>query len=111
MKMRFALVLALSVSATVYAEDSSADLWKAKCKGCHGDDGKGKTKMGEKEKIPDLTDATWQKKHADADIKETITNGSKENAKMKAFKDKLTPEQIDGLVKYVRGLPVPAPAK
>lgn len=108
MKMRFALVLALSMSATVYAEDSSADLWKAKCKSCHGEDGKAKTKMGEKEKIPDLTGAEWQKKHSDADIKETITNGSKDNAKMKPFKDKLTPEQIDGLVKYVRGMAAPA---
>ena len=26
------------------------------------------------------------------------------NKKMKAYKDKLTPEQIDGLVKYVRTL-------
>ncbi|MFL5350949.1 MAG: c-type cytochrome [Hyalangium sp.] len=112
MKMRFALVLALSLSATVYADESAGDTWKAKCKGCHGDDGKAKTKMGEKEKIPDLTNADFQKKHSDADIKEVITNGSKENAKMKGFKDKLTPEQIDGLVKYIRGLPTAAaPAK
>jgi cytochrome c6 len=108
MKMRIALVMALSLSATVYADDSAGDVWKAKCKGCHGDDGKAKTKMGEKEKIPDLTDAGWQKKHSDADIQETITNGSKDNAKMKAFKDKLTAEQIDGLVKYVRALPTAA---
>ena len=104
MKMRFALVLALSLSATVYADEGAGDIWKSKCQGCHGPDGKAKTKMGEKEKIPDLTDAAWQKKHSDADIKETITNGSKDNAKMKAFKDKLTPEQIDGLVKYIRGM-------
>jgi mono/diheme cytochrome c family protein len=103
MKMRFALVLALSLSATVYAE-GAADIYKAKCKGCHGDDGKGKTKMGEKEKIPDLTSAEFQTKHSDADIKETITNGSKQNAKMKPFKDKLTPEDIDGMVKYIRSL-------
>ncbi len=111
MKMRFALVLALSLSATVYAEESAGDIWKAKCKGCHGDDGKAKTKMGEKEKIPDLTNADWQKKHSDAAIKEVITNGSKDNAKMKPFKEKLTPEQIDGLVKYIRTLPTAAPAK
>lgn len=108
MKMRFALVLALSVSATVYAEDSAGDIWKSKCQGCHGSDGKAKTKMGEKEKIPDLSDADFQKKHSDADLKEVITNGSKTNAKMKAFKDKLTPEQIDGMVKYIRTLSAPA---
>jgi mono/diheme cytochrome c family protein len=104
MMKKFALVLTLSLSAAAYAEDSAADLWKAKCKGCHGDDGKAQTKMGEKEKIPDLTNAEFQKKHTDAQFKDVITNGSKENAKMKAFKDKLTPEQIDSLVKYIRGM-------
>jgi mono/diheme cytochrome c family protein len=104
MMKKFALVLTLSLSAAAYAEETAADTWKAKCKGCHGDDGKAKTKMGEKEKIPDITNADWQKKHSDDQIKEVITNGSKENAKMKGYKDKLTPEQIDGLVKFVRGM-------
>lgn len=104
MKKRFALVLALSLSAPAYAEDSSADVWKAKCQGCHGGDGKAKTKMGEKEKIPDFSNAGWQKRHSDEKIRDAIANGSKENAKMKAFKDKLSAEQIDGLVKYIRGM-------
>lgn len=104
MKKQLALVLALSLSGAAFAEDSVADTWKAKCKSCHGEDGKGKTKMGEKEKIPDLSDAAWQKRHTDDQLKDVITNGSKENAKMKAFKDKLTPEQIDALVKHVRSL-------
>ena len=103
-KTILATLACLSLAAPALADDATVDIWKAKCKSCHGDDGKAKTKMGEKEKIPDLTDAGWQKKHSDADIKETITNGSKENAKMKAFKDKLTPEQIDGLVKYIRAM-------
>lgn len=104
MMKKFALVLTLSLSAAAYAEEAAADTWKAKCKGCHGDDGTAKTKMGEKEKIPDISNAGWQKRHSDDQIKEVITNGSKENAKMKAYKDKLTPEQIDGLVKYIRGM-------
>lgn len=104
MMKKFALVLTLSLSAAAYAEETSADIWKAKCKGCHGDDGKAKTKMGEKEKIPDMTNAGWQQRHSDEQIRDYISNGSKENAKMKAFKDKLTPEQIDGLVKYIRAM-------
>lgn len=112
MKKQLAVVLALSLSGAAFAEDSVADIWKAKCKSCHGEDGKAKTKMGEKEKIPDFSNAAWQKKHSDAELKDVIANGSKENAKMKAFKDKLTPEQIDGLVKYVRGMnSEAAPAK
>jgi cytochrome c553 len=104
MKKRFALVLALSLSSAAFAEDSVADIWKAKCKSCHGEDGKAKTKMGEKEKIDDLTDAGWQQRHSDEKIRDYIANGSKKNPKMKPFKDKLTPEEIDALVKHIRGM-------
>jgi cytochrome c553 len=103
MKMRFALVLALSLSANAFAE-GAADAWKAKCKSCHGEDGKAKTKMGEKEKIADMSLPEWQKAHSDDDIKKVIVEGSKENPKMKAFKDKLTPEEIDAMVKHIRGM-------
>jgi mono/diheme cytochrome c family protein len=106
MKTRFALVLALSLSTPVYAE-GVADVWKAKCKSCHGEDGKAKTQMGKKEKIPDMTTAEWQKAHSDEKIRTVIAEGSKDNAKMKAFKDKLTPEQIDALVKHIRSLQAP----
>lgn len=101
MKTRFALVLTLALSATAYAEEAK-DVWNAKCKSCHGEDGKGKTKMGEKEKLSDMTTAEWKKDHPAEKIRAVITEGSKNNTKMKAFKDKLTPEQIDSLVKYIQ---------
>lgn len=104
MKKRFALVLALSLAATSAGAEDAAKVWKAKCKSCHGEDGKGQTKMGQKESIDDLSDAGWQKRHSDEKIRTVIAEGSKKNRKMKAFKDKLTPEQIDSLVKYVRTL-------
>jgi mono/diheme cytochrome c family protein len=104
MKKRFALVLALSLAATGAGAEEAGDIWKAKCKSCHGEDGKGQTKMGLKEKVDDLTDAGWQTRHSDEKIRTVIAEGSKKNPKMKAFKDKLTPEQIDALVKYVRTL-------
>lgn len=104
MKIRSALLLSLALAASAQAEDSAADTWTAKCKSCHGADGKAKTKIGEKEKVPDMTGAGWQKAHSDADIRKVIAEGSPENSKMKAYKDKLTPEQIDGLVTYVRAL-------
>lgn len=103
MKTRFALVLTLALSATAYA-DETTDLWNAKCKSCHGADGKAKTKMGQKEKIPDMTMADWKKNHPAEKIRTAIAEGSKNNTKMKAFKDKLTPEQIDALVKHVQSL-------
>jgi len=98
-------LLTLSFAATAWA-DSAEEIWKGKgkCFECHGSDGRGKTKVGKKEKIPDLTSSKWKSKHTDAQIKDTITNGSEDNPKMKPFKDKLTPEEIDSMVTFVRNL-------
>jgi hypothetical protein len=90
--------------ATAAIADDPGDVWKAKCTGSHGDAGKAKTKVGEKEKIPDFTTEKWQKEMGDADIKKVIQDGSDANSKMKPFKEKLSEQEIDGLVKYIRGM-------
>lgn len=85
-------------------------LWKAKCAGCHGDDGKGQTEQAKKMGgIADLTAAATQKDLDDAKIKKTILEGLKKQKdgktqEMDAFKEKLRPEQVDALVAYVKGL-------
>lgn len=99
-----AALFAGSISTAALADDAAADIWKAKCKGCHGEDGKAHTKVGEKEKIEDFTTAKWQAEFSDGDIKKVITDGSDSNSKMKPFKEKLTPAEIDSLVKYIRTL-------
>ncbi|MCP3144151.1 c-type cytochrome [Pyxidicoccus xibeiensis] len=101
MMKRFALVMTLCLATSASAEQV-ADVWKAKCKSCHGEDGKAQTKMGQKESIVDLTQPAWQKAQTDADIREVIADGSPRNTRMKAFKDRLTPQQIDALVGYIR---------
>lgn len=101
MMKRFALVLALGLATSAHA-DGVADVWKAKCKSCHGEDGRAKTKMGQKESIADFSQAAWQQAESDAGLREVIANGSKGNTRMKPYKDKLTPEQIDALVGYIR---------
>lgn len=101
MKTRYALVLALSLAASAQAEDAAA-VWSAKCQSCHGADGKAKTRMGQKESIVDMSLPAWQQAEKDADIRRVIADGSSSNSKMKAFKDKLTPAQIDALVGYIR---------
>jgi mono/diheme cytochrome c family protein len=100
---RLTLVMALCLASGAHAEDAG-ELWKARCKSCHGEDGKAKTKMGQKESIVDLTQPAWQKAQTDADIRETIAEGSPRNTKMKPYKDKLTSQQIDSLVGYIRTL-------
>jgi cytochrome c553 len=101
-KLSVALVLSMSLFAGRAFSDTPEEIWKAKCKACHGEDGRAQTKTGKKEKIPDFTKPQWQVKHPDDEIRHTIADGSDENAKMKPFKDKLSGEEIDSLVKYIR---------
>ncbi len=103
MMKRFALVMALCLASAAHANEA-AEVWKAKCKSCHGDDGKAQTKMGQKESIVDLTQPAWQKAQTDADIRVVIADGSPRNKKMKPYKDKLTPQEIESLVGYIRTL-------
>lgn len=98
-----ALLSLLSLAGTAAFAEEAADIWKAKCKNCHGETGKGDTREGKKHKVPDMTTERWQSRHDEAEIKNAIMNGVKDT-KMKAFKDKYTEEEIDGLVKYVRSL-------
>ena len=92
------LLVAFIVSVNCFADSDSAALFKSKCAMCHGPDGTGSAmgqKLGVKSyKSPDI------QKQSDGDLKNAITNGK---GKMPAYKT-LTPEQVDGLVKYVREL-------
>ena len=92
--------LALLLGNSVRAQETGGSLFKGKCAMCHGPDGAGKTAMGEKLKIPDLQSADVQKK-SDADLKAVINKGKE---KMPAYETKLSKEQIDNLVAYIREL-------
>ena len=104
MKMRSALLLSLCLATAAQAAESPAELWTQKCKSCHGPDGKAQTPMGKKESIVDMSQPAWQQAQTDDDIREFISEGSPRNKKMKPYKDKLTPEQINSLVAYIRTL-------
>jgi mono/diheme cytochrome c family protein len=106
--MRLALFIVLALSATAVA-DKTERTWQAKCGSCHGDDGKGQTKKGKEMGIQDMSKPDWQKAKTDADLQKAIedgldrtTDGKKQQ--MDAYKDKLKPDQIADLVKYIRGL-------
>jgi cytochrome c6 len=89
------VVLALTMVVPAFAQDSPADVYKAKCAGCHGADGS-KSMMGSKP-----LNGADVKAMSDADLNGAITNGK---GKMPAYKGKLTDAQITGLVGYIRGL-------
>ncbi len=101
--LRAFLLTCLCLSSAASA-DTIPEIWKAKCKSCHGDDGKADTKTGKKEKIADMTTEAWQKEWTDEKQRKMIVEGSKDNKKMKPFKDKLSADEISGLIKFVRGL-------
>ena len=101
--LRVALLISFSLCAVASA-DTIPEIWTAKCKSCHGADGKADTKTGKKEKIADMSTEAWQKEWTDDKQKKIILEGSKDNKKMKPFKEKLSPEEVDGLIKYIRGL-------
>ncbi len=103
MKRILAAIVALWVVVPALALADDAESWDKKCASCHGKDGKGKTKMGEKMQVRDYTDAKVQDAMTDDQLEKGITEGVKEK-KMPAFKDKLKAEEVKGMVKFMRGL-------
>jgi len=93
------LAIAFTLSTRMFAADAAAD-YKAKCASCHGAEGKGDTAMGKAMKVKDLASDEVQKQ-SDADLTAIILKGKKP---MPGYEGKLTPEQIAGIVKYLRAL-------
>ena len=79
----------------------AATLYDEHCDTCHGKDGRAKTFKGRFRKARDLTDAQWQAEVTDERLFNSITHG---RGKMPSFKKKLSTEQVESLVAYVRGL-------
>ena len=91
--------------AAAPAPDAKAT-FEAKCAICHGKDGKGATKMGEKLGVRDYTDAKVQDALKDDEMTKAIKEGAKKDdaVTMKAFGDKLSADEIKALVQYVKSL-------
>jgi cytochrome c6 len=92
-----AIAVVLSIPLSAAAQDASA-LFKSKCAGCHGADGTGSA-MGKKMGAHDFTSADVQKM-SDAELSDIITNGKNKMPKYGSLK----PEEIKGLVAYIRTL-------
>jgi mono/diheme cytochrome c family protein len=99
MKNITALFVLLMIAGSAVAQNTPAkDLFASKCAMCHGPDGSAQTTMGKNLKIRDFHSADVRKQ-SDADLKAVITKGK---GKMPAFEGKLTGQQIDQLVGYLR---------
>ena len=105
MKKLIVISVALLIAGAVSVRAADAkENWEKNCAKCHGPDGKGKTKMGEKLAVKDYTDAKAQEGMKDEGITKAIKEGVKQGEKvtMKAFGDVLSDDEIKALVKYVR---------
>jgi cytochrome c553 len=100
------ILIAAAALTAVVVTASAADVkenWDKNCKKCHGEDGTGKTKMGEKLEIKDFTDAKYQASMKDEDMLKAMKEGVKDGDKvrMKAAEG-LSDDEMKALVAYVR---------
>jgi cytochrome c6 len=94
-----ALGVVLSLSLSVRAQTASDTPYTSKCAGCHGGDGAGSA-MGKAMGAHDLASAEVQQM-SDSQLSDIITNGK---SKMPAYGKSLKPDDIKGLVAYIRTL-------
>ena len=117
MKGAFTIALMLAVSGaltraaaqTPEPPDGQA-LYLKNCRQCHGTMGTPpKTMKAKFERIPDLADAPIMTKLSDDSLLVVIRMGVNKEQDMKGFGDRLSPEEMKALAKYVRSLSVKSP--
>jgi mono/diheme cytochrome c family protein len=114
--MKKLLIPALLVSAAMFAArgatpaapaglDAKA-IFADQCAKCHGEDGKGDTKMGKKLEIKDLTDPKIQAVFTDEQAAKAIKEGTKDKTGELVMKpiEGIKDEEIKALIPYIRSL-------
>jgi mono/diheme cytochrome c family protein len=97
-----AAVITVLAAWTTQAEEGKA-LYDKQCAKCHGEDGKGETKMGKKLGAKDYTDPKVQEEMKDDAAFKAVKEGLKKDDKtlMKPAEG-VTDDQIKGLIAYMR---------
>ena len=107
MKKMILLVAMFGLTAALTAKAADAkENYDTLCAKCHGAEGKGDTKMGQKLGAKDFTDAKVQADIKDDAATKAISEGLKSDdgkTLMKPF-DTLTADEVKALVAYVHGL-------
>lgn len=94
------VLLVILCPCWLFAQNDAASVFKSKCVLCHAADGSGNSPSGKALKAKDLRSSETQSK-SDTEIADVIAKGRN---KMPAFGEKLKPDQIQGLVTYIRQL-------
>ena len=107
--MKKILVLALAFSAGALLSASAGDVkenWEKGCAKCHGAEGKGDTKMGQKLGIKDLTDPKVQETFKDDEAFKAVKEGLKDKEGKTLMKpaEGLSDGDIKALIAHVRTL-------
>lgn len=99
------LIAALAMAATLTARAADAkETYDKACAKCHGADGKGQTKMGQKLGAKDYTDAKVQDALKDEKAFKAIKEGLKDKEDKVLMKpaEALSDDEIKALVKHMR---------
>ena len=105
--MKKIVVIAIAACLAAALSAKAADVkenYATHCVKCHGEDGKGDTKMGKKAGVKDFTDAKYMESKKDDQMAKSIKEGVKDGDKtlMKAYADVLSDDEIKALVAQVR---------
>lgn len=101
----FCAIFSVTAAITASAADAK-EIWEKSCAKCHGADGKGQTKMGQKLGIKDYTDAKVQADMKDDEAFKAIKEGLKDKdgkTLMKPAED-VSDAEIKALIAYMRSL-------
>ncbi|KAF0249295.1 MAG: hypothetical protein FD167_1297 [bacterium] len=91
-----------TTNATISKEDAQK-LFLGRCRACHGEDGKGNKAVAPE--VPNFTSAAWHAKEKDKELYDAIANGKGSGkGAMPKWNGLLKPEEMQGLVEYVRSL-------
>ncbi len=99
-------VVTAVVASLAFAQDAK-QTYEKNCQSCHGAGGKGDGPAAKMLKPPPTDFATALKSTSDADIGKIIKEGGKavgKGATMPPYGAKLKDDQIQDLVKYIKGL-------
>ena len=105
--MKKTIVLLLAISAAMLVSASAGDvkeIFEKNCSKCHGPDGKGQTKMGQKVGIKDYTDAKVQSGFTDEEAVKALKEGLKDKEGKVLMKpaENVTDDDIKALIAQMR---------
>lgn len=104
-KLVLLVIAAVALSAAGTYADEAKVIYDKGCAKCHGADGKGQTKMGQKLGVKDYTDAKVQAAMKDEAMAKAIKEGAKDKEGKTLMKptEGVSEAEVKGLIALIRG--------